>query len=89
MLPFLKNKNQSTASIIMQTRKPDIAPEEKGSENEGLESCMADLSSALESKDHAAAAKAFKAALECCEDSPEDEQNDYDSQNESAAKDNE
>lgn len=89
MLPFLKPKLQT--GLIVSKRKPDEASEEPkhtdDSEMEALEVCMQDLIRALGSKDDKAAAKAYKAAFECCESYPHEEaDHSFDSMNELAAK---
>ncbi len=92
MLPFLSKKNNGTASLTIKTRTPDEHSDKEPNENEGLEECMSELSEALTSGDKKAAARAFKAAFQICESEPHEEgehTNDYDSQNELAAKDNE
>lgn len=84
-LPFLSNKNRQQSGVMIQERKPDS--EEKQNDNEGLEACMAELSEALKSGDHSAAAKAFRNASQLCDDDSGDDQNDnsYDDMNQQAA----
>lgn len=94
MLPFLKNKQSGSASVIMKTRAPD-SPEkenENSGDDEGLTACMSELADALHSGDHKSAAKAFRNAARIVDSEPHDEgehTNDYDDMNELAAKESE
>jgi hypothetical protein len=86
LLPFLKKK--PVAGLIIKTResdKPEQENEQLNSE-EALKACASDLIDAVHNRDIKAAADAMRAAFECLESEPHEENsNDYDSLNEKAA----
>ena len=88
-LPFLKNKQQSVAGLIMKHRSQDGIKDdmpEDSNDNEGLHSCAQDLINAVHAKDVPAVASAMRAAFDIMESQPHDEaDNSFDSQNEKAA----
>lgn len=88
-LPFLKNKQQSVAGLIMKHRAPDGIKDdmpEEPSDNQGLHSAASDLMNAVHAKDIPAIAAAMKAAFEIMQSEPsQEDDNSFDSQNEKAA----
>lgn len=93
MLPFLKPK--TVAGLIISHRKPDESKEQEEmpeTGDEGLVSAAEDIIRAYETKDAKKLAEAFKAAFQICdsmphEEGPHEDSNDFDSQNEKAARD--
>lgn len=88
MLPFLKPK--TVAGLIVAKRKPDGGKMEQyseGNEDMGLESAAEQIIQAINAKDSKSLASAIRAAFTIIdsEDSPNDDSNDFDSQNEKAA----
>jgi len=76
-LPFLKNQNRNTASVIISHRKPDVQPDPQDeSSDAGLESAMGDLKTAMESGDMKSMAAAFRAASQILGSEPDDEPSD-------------
>lgn len=89
MLPFLKPK--TVAGLIISKRKPDGGTEpteSEGNEDQGLISAADDLVRAITSKDSQGVADALKAAFTMLQSRP-DESEDFESQNEKAALDQE
>lgn len=79
MLPFLKNKNQSVAGLIIQGRKPDEKPEDQIEQEEdssaiAIEACAEELIKAIHDKDVKAAAQAIKDAFTILESLPHQEE---------------
>lgn len=74
MLPFLKQRRQ-TSGVIIQERDPvDSGTEEKIDEEiQALEGVASDLLSAIESKDTKKIAESLKAAFSICETYPHEE----------------
>lgn len=70
MLPFLRNKQEASASSPVESmeRKPD-----DGAEYDSLESAAEELCLALEAKDYKGAAAALRSAFELMELSPHEE----------------
>ena len=70
MLPFLKNRNEGSASMPAESikREPD-----EGAEYDVLESAAEDLCHAIEKKDYKGAAVALRAAFELMESEPHEE----------------
>lgn len=70
MIPFLKHKNDASASAPIESieRKPD-----EGAEYDVLEAAAEDLCIAIEAKDYKAAAAALRAAFELLESEPHEE----------------
>lgn len=70
MIPFLKNKQEGSASSPIQSieRTPD-----EGAEYDSLESAAEDLCAAIEAKDYKAAASALRAAFDLLESSTHSE----------------
>ena len=73
MLPFLKRKEEVGMSgpIEKVERKPD---DDAGDDLDYLEGCMSELSEALKSGDHKAAAEAFRAACQIVDTEPHEEE---------------
>lgn len=93
MLPFLAKQKHQSAGVIMKTRKPDETSEktDESGDDAGLEAAAHDLHSAVHSGDIKGIASALRAAFEILDSMPHEEgphTNDYDSQNELAAKEN-
>lgn len=73
MLPFLKRKQDGSASAPIESLEMQTMPEGDEPEYDGLESAMEELCKAIEAKDYKAAAIAFRAAFELLEqDEPEE-----------------
>jgi hypothetical protein len=70
MIPFLKNKQDASASAPVDSIKRE--PDEE-SDYDGLEACVEDLCHAIEKKDYKAGASALRAAFELMEASPHEE----------------
>ncbi len=70
MIPFLKHKNEASASAPVESikREPD-----DGAEYDVLESAAEDLCNAIEAKDYKAAAAALRAAFDLLESQPHEE----------------
>jgi hypothetical protein len=70
MIPFLKNQKEAGVSQPIETitRESD-----EGESTDNLEFAMEDLSNALKSGDHKAAAEAFRAAFDLLEKQPHSE----------------
>jgi len=75
MNPFLlSKKNISGAIMTTKVREPDEKPEgEESNENEGLQAAMRELTTAIQTGDDKAAAQAFQAAFQICENQPHEE----------------
>ena len=93
-LPFLRKKQ--TAAVIIRERKPDGSSAENGTEgeeNHGLKQCILELFKAARADDEEAGAKALRSAFQILDSEPHEEgehtNEDYDSQNERAAQENE
>lgn len=91
MLPFLKNKDQSIAGLIIKQRSPDKPAQEpvEPMDDTGIEECAKALIKAVHNNDVKGVAQAMKDAfiiLEAQEDESEDEDNSYAAQNIKAAK---
>jgi hypothetical protein len=91
LLPFLKNKQQSVAGLIIKGRTPD---QKDGQEPEkhDLEDCAKSIMSAIEMKDTKALAEAMHKAFKAMEEMPHKEvehkeasPHTYDAQNQKAA----
>lgn len=89
ILPFLKKNIKQQSGVIVHNRAPDESPtsEPDDSGDHALEACAQDMIDAVHRRDAKAAASAMRAAFQCLESEPheEDENNDFHSQNEKAA----
>lgn len=89
-LPYLKNKDQSIAGIIIKQRTPDKPAEPQTQDDTGIEQCAKDLIKAVQANDVKAAAQAMKAAFIILESQPHEEyaedDHSYHAQNIRAAK---
>lgn len=63
MLPFLKNKEQSIAGVIIKNRKPDNSNESEELQSTSVEDCAKDLIEAIHSKDASKVVEAIKAIM--------------------------
>lgn len=70
MIPFLKNKQDASASAPVDSIKRE--PDEE-SDYDGLESAAEDLCNAIKAEDYKAAASALRAAFELMEAQPHEE----------------
>lgn len=96
MLPFLKNKQQSVAGLIIKSRTPDEKPEVDQDEQESddsaaIESCVRALINAIHANDIKGGADALVDAFAIMEMRPHnevehDEPHSYDAQNQKAGK---
>jgi hypothetical protein len=84
-LPFLKTKNKHQTGLIVQTRASDASQEPEDHGDHAIEACAQDLINAIHAKDMKGVAAALRAAIEMIKDEPQDESNDFDSQNQKAA----
>lgn len=93
MLPFLRRKEGTAASLIIKQRSPDASKEDEADPRAtltALEGSAHDLLHAIETKDPKAIAIAFRDMLECAglegpeEDKKIVEPHSYDAQNEIA-----
>jgi hypothetical protein len=71
MLPFLKQKQEGSASSPVESVKRE--PDEDGQEYDSLESAVADLFDAYKSMDNKAGAAALRAAFDILENQPHEE----------------
>ena len=70
MLPFLKNLQEGSVSVPVETKKRESDEE---SEFDGLHAAAEDLIHAVHAKDVKAVAEAFRAAFEICDAAPHEE----------------
>jgi len=71
MLPYLKLKNEASASGPIESKQVNTMEGEE--EYDGLESAAEDLCNAIEAKDYKAAASALRAAFELLDSQPHEE----------------
>ncbi len=92
MLPFLKNKQQSVAGLIIKNRAPDKSNDSEGLDESpsSLESAAQSLIDAIHSKDVSKVVSALKEALSKIDEPAKDESapspHSYEAQNAAAAK---
>jgi 2C-methyl-D-erythritol 2,4-cyclodiphosphate synthase len=77
VLPFLKNKQQGIAGLIVKQRNPDKVEENQEDTSEdkdaSIHACAQDLIDAVHAKDIKAAAEAIRSAFEILDSQPHEE----------------